>query len=77
MDEAFWRQLFLFLHVLGAIVALGFSLTYGLELQPGQPPLTGGRIATSSPSATGVARDARSPFTTNDDTSTIAANRSP
>ena len=30
MDKAFWRQLFLFLHVLGAIVALGFSLTYGL-----------------------------------------------
>lgn len=33
MDEGDWRALFLFLHVLGAVVALGFSLSYGLWLR--------------------------------------------
>ena len=28
MDEAFWRQLFLFLHVLGAIVAFGPTFAF-------------------------------------------------
>ena len=41
------------------------------------PPETGGSNATSSPSAIGVERAARSPFTTNDDTAATAANRSP
>ncbi len=43
----------------------------------GQPPLTGGRIATSSPSATTVERLARSPFTTNVETAATFAKRSP
>jgi uncharacterized membrane protein len=30
VDKADWRIVFLFLHVLGAVVALGFSLSYGL-----------------------------------------------
>jgi uncharacterized membrane protein len=30
MDKAFWISLFLFLHVMGAIAALGPTLTYGL-----------------------------------------------
>lgn len=30
MTKADWRLVVLFLHVLGAVVALGFSLTYGL-----------------------------------------------
>ena len=41
------------------------------------PPDTGGSSATSSPSAIGVERAARSPLTTNDDTAATAANRSP
>ena len=41
------------------------------------PPDTGGSSATSSPSAIGVERAARSPFTTNDDTAATAAKRSP
>ena len=41
------------------------------------PPETGGSNATSSPSAIGVERAARSPFTTNDDTAATAAKRSP
>lgn len=35
MGKDVWIRLFLFLHVLGAVVALGFSLTYGLWIARG------------------------------------------
>jgi uncharacterized membrane protein len=36
MDRAVWVRLLLFAHVLGAVVALGFSLSYGLWLSRGE-----------------------------------------